>query len=139
MRRYGLNQPRGSHFFTKVMMCICGQSIVAINEGHKREGFKQAGEFQFLKYQEKYNRPHRLFVSHKPTKKCEFIGILKGMSRHLGDGCGESLQRNRFIRWNYQILAILLVNGNHPTLCSAVFVGLFDADVGDIREITQGL
>lgn len=40
----GLHKPRRSHFFTKVVMCICSQPIVAINEGHKGEGFRQAGE-----------------------------------------------------------------------------------------------
>ncbi len=46
----GLHEPRRSYFFTKVVMCVCSQAIVAINEGHKGEGFGQAGELQLLKY-----------------------------------------------------------------------------------------
>lgn len=33
----------------------------------------------------------------------------------------------------------MFVDGDHPALCSTLFAGLFDADVSDIREITQVL
>lgn len=52
---------------------------------------------------------------------------------------GDSSARTEVLRWTYQILAILLVNSDHPALCSALFAGLFDADIRDVREITQGL
>lgn len=45
----GLYKPRRSHFFTEIVMSICGQPIIAINEGHKGEGFRQAGELQLLR------------------------------------------------------------------------------------------
>ena len=56
-------------------------------------------------------------------------------------GCGQNVSLpvyNRLKR-NYQILAILFVDGDHPTLCSTLPAGPVDADVGDIREVTQGL
>ena len=37
------------------------------------------------------------------------------------------------------ILAVLLVNGDDPALQGALFVGLFDADVSNLWEVTQGL
>lgn len=39
----------------------------------------------------------------------------------------------------YQVLAILFVDGDHSTFCSTLLAGLFDADVSDIREVTQSL
>lgn len=49
MGRDGLHKPRRSHFFTEIVMSICGQPIIAINKGHKGEGFRQAGELQLLR------------------------------------------------------------------------------------------
>lgn len=45
----GLHQPRGGHFFTKVVMSVRGQPVVAVDEGHEGEGFREAGKLQFLK------------------------------------------------------------------------------------------
>lgn len=45
-----LHQPRRSYFFTKVVMSICGQPIVAVDEGDKGEGFGKAGKLQLLKH-----------------------------------------------------------------------------------------
>lgn len=39
----------------------------------------------------------------------------------------------------YQDLAILLVDGDHAALCGALLVGLFDADVSDIRKVAPRL
>lgn len=36
----------------------------------------------------------------------------------------------------YQILAILFVDGDHSTLYSTFFAGLFDVDVCDVRKVT---
>lgn len=43
------------------------------------------------------------------------------------------------MKFNYPILAILFIDGDHSALCSALLAGLFDADVSDIGEVTQGL
>lgn len=50
MRSDGLHQPGRSYFFTQEVMCVCGQPVVAVDEGHKGEGFIKAGELQLLKY-----------------------------------------------------------------------------------------
>lgn len=39
----------------------------------------------------------------------------------------------------YQILAVLLVEGDRSAFWGPIFAGLFDADVCDIWEITQRL
>lgn len=36
----GLHEPRRSHFFTEIVMGISGQPIIAIDEGHEREGLR---------------------------------------------------------------------------------------------------
>lgn len=40
---------------------------------------------------------------------------------------------------NYQILAILLVEGDRSAFWGAIFAGLFDANICDIWKITQCL
>lgn len=45
----GLHKSGRSHFFTKVVMSVCGQPIVTINERHKGESFRQAGKLKLLK------------------------------------------------------------------------------------------
>lgn len=49
MGRDGLHEPRRSHFFTEIVVSICGQPIIAINEGHEGECFREAGELQLLR------------------------------------------------------------------------------------------
>lgn len=45
----GLHQPGRGHFFTKVVMSVCSQPVVAVDEGHEGEGFREAGKLQLLK------------------------------------------------------------------------------------------
>lgn len=45
----GLHQSGRGHFFTKVVMSVCSQPVVAVDEGHEGEGFGEAGKLQLLK------------------------------------------------------------------------------------------
>lgn len=116
MTRYGLNKPGRGHLLTKVVMCICGQSIVAVNKGRKWHGFKQTRKLQLL----------------KTTNKNPPVNIKLTSDFSAGD-------RNKFILRSYQVLPILLIDGDQPALCGAFFAGLFDADVSDIMEVAQCL
>jgi len=44
------HQSGRSHFFAEVVMCVRSEPIVAVDEGHEGEGFRQAEELQLLEY-----------------------------------------------------------------------------------------
>lgn len=45
----GLHQPGGGHLLTEVVVGVRGQPVVAVQEGHEGEGFREAGKLQLLK------------------------------------------------------------------------------------------
>lgn len=49
----GLQCPRGRHFFTQVVIGICNQPVVAIYEGHKRQGLFERVKLQLLRLKDK--------------------------------------------------------------------------------------
>lgn len=77
MGRDGLHKPRRSHFFTEIVMSICGQPIIAINEGHKGEGFRQAGELQLLRVKTSIQSCYLLYLRDQdPCISYLYFGLL---------------------------------------------------------------
>lgn len=60
----GLHQPGRGHFFTQVVMSVCGQPVVAVDQGHEGEGFREAGKLQLLK-----TRGHSVAVEYSVYKR----------------------------------------------------------------------
>lgn len=86
MGRDGLHKPRRSHFFTQIVMSICGQPIIAINEGHKGQGFRQAGELQFLRVNTSIRNGYLV----KGSKSLHWIFVLC-INNFVWMGCLSSL------------------------------------------------
>lgn len=77
MGRDGFHEPRRSHFFTKIVMSICGQPIIAINEGHEGQGFRQAGELQLLRVKTRIQNGCLSHLRHQdPSLKHLFFGLI---------------------------------------------------------------
>lgn len=140
----GFHQPRRCDFFTKVVMWVCSQPVVAVNEGHEGDSLGQIGELQLLKYMTIPQHSsssirqsfHSVFLLLKPLQ--QVTEQLFNTSDKNNSSFFPLLQHDKD-RGHYQVLAILLVDCDHAALCSAFPAGLFDADVNDIREVTQGL
>ena len=44
----GLDELGGGHFFTEVVMCVCREAVVAVDERHEGQSLGQAGELELL-------------------------------------------------------------------------------------------
>lgn len=104
-------------------MGVRGQPVVAVDEGHEGEGFREAGELQLLK---------------------DGFDTVDGSSYRLSGTGSARLTSSKGggredATHGYQILAVLLVDGDHAALGGALLAGLLDADVGDVGKVAQQL
>lgn len=47
---YGLQESRGRHLLTQIMMSVCGESVVAVNQRHKWQRLWQRMKLQLLSH-----------------------------------------------------------------------------------------
>lgn len=77
----GLHQSGRGHFFTKVVMSVCSQPVVAVDEGNEGEGFRQARKLQFLEKKRGQSRIDVFCVQER------HLGLLVAPVRSLSPAC----------------------------------------------------